>query len=136
MNLKRKKQLAARTLKVGGDRIVFVPERMEEIKEAITKQDIKDLMASKAILIKEKKGRRKVLVEKKKRVPGKIKKKIRKRKKSYVKLTRKLREQVKKMKEKGKITKEEYEKLRKKIKIKAFRSKMHLKELTQKEKFK
>ena len=134
MNQKKKKQLAARTLKVGEGRIILVPERMEEIREAITKQDIKDLVASKAVLVKEKKGKRKISGKKKRRGAGKIKKKIKNKKKNYAKLTRKLREHVKKMRERGKISKEEYKELREKIKVKAFRSKSHLRELTKKEK--
>ena len=58
MNLNTKKRLAARTLKVGLGRIKFDIERLDEIKEAITKQDIKDLKESGAIKIKEISGRR------------------------------------------------------------------------------
>ena len=43
MNLQKKKELAARTLTIGKDRIMFNTSRLDEIKEAITKQDIKDL---------------------------------------------------------------------------------------------
>ena len=53
MNLRKKKELIARTLKVGKDRITFVESRLEEIKEIITKQDVRDLVADKAIIIKE-----------------------------------------------------------------------------------
>ena len=55
-----KKQLVARTFNVGIDRIVFNKERLAEIKEAITKQDIRDLTKDGAITIREIKGRRKV----------------------------------------------------------------------------
>ena len=58
MNLKKKKALAAKALKVGVGRIKFNPLRIDEIKEAITKQDIKDLNASKAIIVREVKGRK------------------------------------------------------------------------------
>ena len=43
MNLSKKKALAARTLNVGKARILFNVQRLGEIKEAITKQDIRDL---------------------------------------------------------------------------------------------
>ncbi len=43
MNLRTKKELAAKALKVGKERIVFVEARLDEIKEAITKQDMRDL---------------------------------------------------------------------------------------------
>jgi len=41
MKLDKKKNLAKRVLNVGKERIIFVKERLSEIKEAITKQDIK-----------------------------------------------------------------------------------------------
>ena len=44
MKLEGKKDLVARTLGVGKGRIVFNVQRLEEIKQAITKQDIKDLV--------------------------------------------------------------------------------------------
>ena len=53
MNLRKKKILAAKALKVGKERIIFLKPRLEEIKEAITKQDIKDLYKEGAIKIKE-----------------------------------------------------------------------------------
>ncbi len=59
MNLEKKKKLAARTLNVGKERIIFLKSRLEEIKEAITRQDIKDLHKDGAIIIKEEKGRKK-----------------------------------------------------------------------------
>jgi len=126
MNLRKKKQLAARTLGVGTGKIAFT--RVDEIKEAITKQDIRDMVQSGAIIIKENKGRRK---KKKgvKRGLGKIKKKIKKRKEEYVKLTRKLRRYIKQLLMQEKISKEQYRILRKEIKSKMFRSKAHLKEI-------
>ena len=45
MKLDKKKTIAARVLNVGKDRVWFNPERLQEIKEAITRQDIKDLIA-------------------------------------------------------------------------------------------
>ena len=53
MNLRAKKQLAANTFGVGKGRIAFVNERIEEIKEAITKQDMRNLQKDGAIIIKE-----------------------------------------------------------------------------------
>jgi len=127
MNLNKKKELAARTLKIGKERIIFVKSRLDEIKEAITKQDIRDLMKDKAIVIKEIKGRRKKQ-KKRKRSPGNIRKKVQTRKKDYVILTRKLRTYVKELKEQGKISLEELRDIRKKIRNKEFRSKANLRE--------
>lgn len=128
MKLNKKKELASRTLKVGKDRIAFVKVRLNEIKEAITKQDIKDLHKEGAIIVKEVKGRKKVEKRKRKRGPGKIKKKVNTRKQDYVIMTRKLRKHVAVLKEKGKLSREDTIEIRKKIRNKAFRSLAHLKE--------
>ena len=128
-NLRTKKQLAARTLDIGKSRIVFVKEREEEIKEAITKQDIRELVQDKAILIKNIKGRRTNVKRKTQRRTGKIKKKVNTRKQDYVKLTRKLRAYVKALFERGELSKEDVVEIRKKIRNKAYRSKAHLKEI-------
>ena len=66
MNLSKKKALAARTLDVGKGRILFNMQGLDEIKEAITKQDIRDLHKEGIISIKEIKGR-KTLVRRKTR---------------------------------------------------------------------
>lgn len=128
MNLSKKKELAKRTFGVGENRIVFVESRLNDIKEAITKQDMRDLRQDKAIIIKEKKGRKKVIRKRRRRSTGNIRKKIKTRKRDYMILTRKLRKYVSEIKNQGKISKEEVNDIRKKIRNKAFRSKSHLKE--------
>ena len=127
MNLSKKKKLAANTLKVGKERIMFVKSRLEEIKEAITKQDIRDLCKDKAIIIKDIKGR-KQKKKKKSKSTGNIRKKVKTRKKDYATLTRKLRNYVKELKNQGKLSENEVKEIRKKIRNKIFRSKAHLKE--------
>jgi len=129
MNLRRKKELAKKTLNVGKGRIVFVKQRLEEIKEAITKQDIKDLYVDGAIIIKEVKGRKKVVKRKRRRSTGKIKKVVNTRKKDYVIMTRKLRKYVAVLVAQGKLNKEEAKDIRKKIRNRIYRSKAHMKEL-------
>jgi len=128
MNLNKKKELAARTLDVGKNRIVFVKSRLDEIKEAITKADIKQLKEEGAIIIKEVKGRKKIVKRKRKRKIGKIKKKVNKRKQDYVKLTRKLRKHIKVLKDKGKLPQGDFIDIRKKIRNKKFSSLRSLKE--------
>ncbi len=128
MNLRKKKELAAKTLNVGKERIIFVESRLDEIKEAITKQDIRDLVERKAILLKEKQGRKKVKKRKNARGAGKIKKKINVRKRNYVKVTRKLRKYLKAVKEKLGMGREEVKEIRKAIRNKKFKSKANLKE--------
>ena len=94
MNLRKKKALAARTFGVGVGRIEFLEPRLEEIKEAITKQDIRDLHKDGAIRIKNIKGRKAKPRKKKKKTIGNVRKKINKRKREYVTLTRKLRKHL------------------------------------------
>ena len=126
MNLKKKKILAAKTLGVGRNRIRLLKSRLDEIKEAITKQDIRDLNNDGAILIKEiggKKKKNKIV----KRNPGNVRKKINKRKREYISITRKLRRHVAELKKQKKISKEESKEIRKKIRDRTFKSKAHLK---------
>jgi large subunit ribosomal protein L19e len=126
MNLRKKKALAARTFGVGLSRVEFVEARVDEIKEAITKQDIRDLHKDGAIIIKNIKGRKRNKNMKKNRSIGNIRKKVNKRKKEYVAATRKLRKHLAEVKEK--LTEKEKKDIRKKIRNRFFRSKSHLKE--------
>ena len=105
MNLKKKKELAKKTLKVSKKRIIFLAPRLNEIKDAITKQDIKELQKEGAIVINPPKGRRKIEKRKRKRGVGKIKKKVNKRKRNYVILTRKLRKYISELQKRGKMAK-------------------------------
>ncbi|MAG11115.1 hypothetical protein CMI44_02285 [Candidatus Pacearchaeota archaeon] len=128
MNLRKKKELAVRVLGAGKRRVNFVQSRLEEIKEAITKQDIKDLKKEGAIIVKEIRGRKKIVKKGKKKSPGKIKKKVNKRKQEYVIMTRRLRGYVAELKKKGELSAEEVKEIRKRIRNRKFRSKAHLKE--------
>jgi len=71
MNLKTQKRIVQSLTKVGKKRIKFDSEKLSEIKEAITKKDIKGLINKKAIKIKQKRGSsrvraRKILKQKRK----------------------------------------------------------------------
>lgn len=128
MKLDSKKLLAAKTLNVGIGRIKFDEDRLEEIKEAITKQDIRDLFASGAVKIKPIKGRKSKEKRKTRKRGGKVRIKVNTRKQDYVIITRKLRRYVKELKLQGKLDDEKYKDLRKMIKRKEFKNKRHLKE--------
>ncbi len=128
MNLSKKKELTARTLKVGKSRIVFLKARLNEIKEAITKEDIRGLKEEGAITLKEVKGRKTVVGRKRKRGPGKIKKTVNVRKRTYMIMTRKLRKYVEGVKKQGTLNTEEGKDIRKKIRNRIFKSKAHLKD--------
>ncbi|MFH1503073.1 MAG: 50S ribosomal protein L19e [Candidatus Diapherotrites archaeon] len=128
MNLRAKKQLAAKTFGIGKERVLFIEERLDEIKEAITKQDMRDLYRDGAIKIKEIKGRKKIKTKKRKRSAGNIRKNVNVRKRNYVILTRKLRKYAKDLKNRGELDKNKIKEIRKKIRNKTFRSKAHMKE--------
>lgn len=128
MNLKNKKKLIARMLNVGVGRIWLDSSKAAELKEAITRQDIKDLKQEGIIKVKDKKGRATKEKRKTKKRAGKKRKRIGQRKQNYIKLTRKLRKHVKAQKDRGKLGKKEYKGLRKKIKAGGFKDLGHLRE--------
>jgi len=132
MGLRTKKRLAARVLGIGLERVMFDEAKIDEIKEALTRQDIKDLVKSGAIKIKDIEGRKRKKRRKTKRRGGKIKKRVGKRKKGYMILTRKLRKTLKSLKKAGVISKERYSKLMKETKAKAFKTRGHLMEVVRK----
>jgi len=128
MNLAKKKLLAVSTLGVGKDKIVFNIQRLDEIKEAITKQDIRDLLNAGAIFIKENTGRRKIVKRKTRRRLGSIKHKTKPGKRGYMILTRKLRAYLFELRNQNKLSPENYKTLRKEIRAHIFKSKAHIKE--------
>lgn len=128
MNLKKKKDLAVKVLGVGKERIIFNTQRLDEIKEAITKQDIRDLFDAGAISIKEIKGSKVKKQRKTRRRKGSIRKKVKGTKREYMHLTRNLREYLFQSRRKGEISRETYLKIRKEIKARTFKDKNHLKE--------
>ena len=77
MQLKSQRRIAAQLLKVGENRVWFDEDRLKEVKEAITKLDIKKLIKDLAIQAKPKKGisgfrrRKKYLQKRKGRQQGK-----------------------------------------------------------------
>jgi large subunit ribosomal protein L19e len=127
MDLYKKKALAARTLGVGEGRIRFNSNNINEIKEAITKQDIRDLLAAKAIFVNPIKGR-KINALRKRRRAGSIRMRPNNRKRDYIILTRKLRNYLGEIRKQGKITGEEFATLRKGVRSKTFKNKNNLKE--------
>jgi large subunit ribosomal protein L19e len=128
MNLAKKRILASKALKIGLNRILFNSTRLQEINEAITKQDMRDLYASGAMTIIEVTGRAKVEHRKTRRKAGSIKKKVKDSKGEYMIITRKLRNIVAFLLEKKIISKENFLVLRKEIKSRSLRSKAQLKE--------
>jgi large subunit ribosomal protein L19e len=128
MQLSKKKDLAAKVLKVGRKRILFAEGSLAEIKEAITRQDILDLKKSGAIKIREISGRKKIVKRKHRRRTGKIKMKVNNRKAEYVIITRKLRTFLKHLLKTSQVDREKYREIRKMIRARRFKSKRNLKE--------
>jgi large subunit ribosomal protein L19e len=127
-NLNKRKELAAKVLGAGKGRIVFDSARLAEIKEAITKQDIRDLFAEGIISVKPKKGRRTVVKRTTRRGIGKIKFNIKDKKRGYIILVRKFRGYLEELRKHGKVDEANYWQLRKKIKSGMFKTKAHFKE--------
>lgn len=138
MNLKVQKRLAAEVLKCSQKRIIFDPERFEELKESITKADIRALIKDKAIKLRpvkgvsrarakknrkqRAKGRRKGLGSRKGRAGARLSKKT--KRKQNMRVQRKL---LKTLREKGIVDRATYRKLYSKSKGGFFRSIRHIK---------
>jgi len=138
MKLKTQKRLASQILKCSPKRVKFDEDRLEDIKEAITKADIRSLIIDKAISKKNKKGISRVRAKKratqkrkgKQRGQGsrKGKKTARAPKKNeWMNRIRLQRLFLKELKEKGLINKNTFRLLYNKAKGGFFRSKRHIK---------
>jgi len=138
MDLKVQKNITRSLLKVGIKRIKFDPEKLSEIKEAITKKDIHGLINKRIIEISPKRGSsrgraRKILLQKRKgrrKGIGSRKGKSNARlnsKKNWINRIRILRRFLRKMKEKKIIVNKDYRELYLKAKGGFFRSERHLK---------
>ncbi len=138
MELKTQKRIAAEVLKCSHKRVKFSEEHLSDIKESITKQDIRELINANIIQKKPKKGvsranARKLIVQKRKgrrRNQGSRKGKATARlpkKQVWMNKVRLQREFLKKLKEKGHIDTSVFNDLYKKSKGGLFRSLNHLK---------
>lgn len=138
-NLRDKRELAARALGVGANRIKFDPEYMEDIGDAITREDMRSLLTARTILVKGKKGTsrgraRAEHAKRKKRGRGQGSKKGKKgarqgKKEVYVKKVRAMRRHIRILKNRGEIGRPAFWALYKKIRGGQVRSLAHLREL-------
>jgi len=138
MKLNKQKKLASKVFKRGIKRIKFDPKKLEEIKEAITRSDIRALKITKAIKPKQKKSvsrvrARKLLEQKRKgRKTGAGSREGKKtarltKKRKWINKVRIQREFVKTLRDKKKISLSTYGPIYSKIKGGFFRSKNHIK---------
>lgn len=137
MNLKVQRRIAATILKCGSDRVSFNKDKLDDIKEAITKADIKTLIKNGVIIAKKKKGisrgRAKFLHHQKqlgrRRGIGSRKGKKTARnpsKKSWITKVRTQRDLILNLRTKSLIRDEEYRNLYRRIAGGFFRSRRHI----------
>ena len=125
VNLKKKRELVARMLNVGSNRVKFEPDKLDDIADSITRDDIRSLIKNGVILTSKPKGtsrsRAKAKLEvKKKHGRGPGSKKGRKtartgKKELYVKKIRTMRYHLKVLKDRNDVNREIYWSLYKKI---------------------
>jgi len=105
MKLTTQKRMASDILNVGKNKVCFDPLRLDEIKQAITKQDIKDLIKDRAIRAKP--GKKKQKKEKRKRTgAGRRKISVKNRKRNYMNRIRKIRRYVNDQRNAGQLSRE------------------------------
>ena len=139
INLRDKRELAARVLGVGANRVKFDPEYLEDVGDAITRENIRSLATARTILVRGVKGTsrgrtRKRLIKAKKRGRGQGSKKGSKgarqnKKQLWVKRVRAMRHHIRVLKKRGYISKAAFWSLYKKINGGQVRSLAHLREL-------
>ena len=138
MKLSVQKRLASQVLKCSPKKVSFAPDRSADIKEAITRSDIKNLVSeglivkSQAIGVSRARAKKRAEQRKKglQRGPGKRKGKktaIVPRKTSWMAKIRTQRALLKELKENNRIKQEDYISLYKKAKGGFFRNKRHIK---------
>ncbi len=138
MKIKHQKRLAGQILKCSKNKIKYDLSRIDDIKEAITRQDIKSLIKERAIIQKPTKGTSKFWARKKKKQKSKGKRKghgSRKgkstartpKKREWINKIRAQRGLLSELKEREKITNKVYKNLYLKAKGGFFRNKRHIK---------
>jgi len=121
--MRSQKRMASEILNVGVNKVWFDPLRAAEIKQAITKQDIRDLIKDKAIRARP--GKKKIANERReRRGVGRKKMTVRNRKRKYINLIRKIRTYVREQS----LPKESVFEIRKLAKAGSFKSLRNVKE--------
>ena len=137
MNLRNKKILAAKVLDVGTGRVVFDTERLDEIKEAITKQDINGLVIGGVIKAKPRHGasrsrfRKRIIQKRKGRQSGMGSKRGKRTarlsdKRAWINRIRLQRKYMKQLKNKGYVQSKDFRSVYRKIGGGFFRNKRHV----------
>ncbi len=124
------RRLAADILKVGETRVAMGPEHLEDIKNAITRSDIRKMISHGYITVKRSKIKRPELYKKKRKKgygsrKGRLEAKVTK-KERWINTIRPLRRMLKELRDKGTIDTMTYRKTYMLIKSGIFRSRSHL----------
>ncbi len=125
MNLRSQKRVAAAVLGCGVNRVYFAPDRLADIKEAITKEDMRQLVEDGAIKAAPKSGvsrarARKLILQRRKHTSRLS------RKREWILRVRVQRRFLKSLKEKALVSGESYKMLRSRVKGGFFRSRRHI----------
>ena len=128
LKLTFQKRLAADLLKCGIHRVKLDPEKLEEISEAITREEIRQLIKDGAIEKKKKKGvsRARVRARKRKKRGAGSKKGGKysrlSRKEQWMRRVRAQRKRLRELRDRGLVTKTVYRKIYRMVKAGAFKS--------------
>ncbi|MGD1837618.1 MAG: 50S ribosomal protein L19e [Nitrososphaeraceae archaeon] len=138
VNLKKKRELVSRILGVGANRVRFEPDKLDDIADSITRDDLRSLIKSGVIWTAKEKGTSRGRAEsklkiKRKRGAGPGSKKGKKtarvgKKIVYVKKIKSMRHRLKVLKERNDINREIFWQIYKKVNGGQIRSLSHLRE--------
>ncbi len=145
MKLTQIKRIASQLLKTGENKIWINPEKTSQVKEAMTKEDVRGLIKEKIILKKktnaQSRGKARVLQEKKKKGRKKgrgkrtgTKKARTNKKKKWIRNVRAQRKTLKKIKKEGKETETPYRTIYNRIKGGYYKGKKYVEALVKKTK--
>lgn len=126
--MENQRRLAAEIMNVGKGKILFDKNKLEDIKKAITRLDIKDLIKEGTIKVRPNKKSRKKIKKKIRRGVGSRRMQPRMRKTKYIFKIRKLRKYIQRLLNEKVIDKSEKKQLRKMAKAGELRSLRHLQE--------
>ena len=121
MNLANQKRISAELMKVGETKVWFNPDRLTEIKEAITKNDLRNLIKNGAIQSRPELGTSRVRARKR------LTQRRKGRKETWMLAVRGQRNFIKELKDKSLVEGKTYRNLYSKVKGGYFRNRRHIK---------
>ncbi len=138
MNVSTQRRMAASILKCGVNRVWVDPDRIEDVSEAVTRNDVRGLINSNLIKAMKKKGistgriKKRKIQKKKGRRKGPGSKEGSKyagynKKRRWIQRVRPLRKMLKELRDSKKIDKTTYRKMYRQVSGGVFKSKAHLK---------